>query len=149
MSAVSTPADAIICSKCAFSQRLKVLSPCPLHLSTEEDSNQYSLADTYLYDSTLSESTIRLLQLEPGSGDDPIRCSMVVKSLGRGVIYNALSYTWGDSNTKQEIFCDGLRLDITQNLHAALRQLREDDRTQLLWVDAVCINQVNTPEKTA
>jgi hypothetical protein len=55
----------------------------------------------------------------------------------------------GNLNTVQNIFCDGLRLDITQNLYAALWQLREDDRTQPLWADAVCINQLNTPEKTA
>ncbi|PMD37938.1 hypothetical protein L207DRAFT_387469, partial [Hyaloscypha variabilis F] len=53
--------------------------------------------------------------------------------------YNILSYSWGDENLKQTIICDGENLEITQSLYDALRQLREDGRSQALWADAICI----------
>ncbi|KAF1999212.1 HET-domain-containing protein [Amniculicola lignicola CBS 123094] len=122
--------------------------PCPQHLTENQDLRQHSLPDTYLYDSTLSNHMIRLLQLGPGMGDDPIRCSLVEKSLDQEFIYNALSYTWGDPTRTRTISCEGQRLVITESLHAALWQFREDGRVTPLWVDAVCINQANTDEKS-
>jgi hypothetical protein len=106
-----------------------------------------ALADVYLYDSALSGRTIRLLQLEAGSGDNPIRCRLVVKPLDNHVVYNALSYTWGEQGNRT-IFCDDKRLEIGENLYQALWRLRQDGRTELLWVDAVCINQEDDAEKT-
>jgi hypothetical protein len=37
---------------------------------------------------------------------------------------------------------------VRSNLHAALKQLRKEEHDIWLWVDAVCINQSNTEEKT-
>ena len=34
--------------------------------------------------------------------------------------YEAISYVWGDENYKEEIICDGLRLEIPRNLAAVL-----------------------------
>jgi hypothetical protein len=39
------------------------------------------------------------------------------------------------------------RLSITENLHSALRQLRQTENHRILWVDAVCINQSDDVEK--
>ena len=36
---------------------------------------------------------------------------------------------------------------ITQNLFAALQRLRSPEKDRTLWVDSVCINQLNVPEK--
>lgn len=37
---------------------------------------------------------------------------------------------------------------VTQNLHAALKRLRLQHQSRLLWVDAICINQDDTSEKS-
>ena len=37
---------------------------------------------------------------------------------------------------------------ITQNLHAALKRLRLQNQSRVLWVDAICINQDDTCEKS-
>lgn len=37
---------------------------------------------------------------------------------------------------------------VTQNLHAALKRLRLQNQSRVLWVDAICINQDDTSEKS-
>jgi hypothetical protein len=40
-------------------------------------------------------------------------------------------------------------LGITQNLALALRHLRDSQRPRILWIDAICINQNDLPERSA
>ena len=117
-------------------------------VASAENAPYTSPVDTYRY-SALVGRTIRLLTLEVGSGDDPLHCSISVEQLDKSVIYNALSYTWGDEAPKHTISCDDQRLEITENLHSALRQIREDGRTEPIWIDAISINQSDIDERTA
>ncbi|KAF2815277.1 heterokaryon incompatibility, partial [Mytilinidion resinicola] len=61
--------------------------------------------------------------------------------------FEALSYTWGPATTNSyhKIYIRGHRLHVTQSLHDALSQLR-DEVVGYLWVDAVCINQNSDAE---
>jgi hypothetical protein len=64
--------------------------------------------------------------------------------------YVALSYVWGDATVKRTIFVDGTPMAITQNLEAALYQLRNYPRVKQgfrIWADAVCINQDDLSER--
>lgn len=64
----------------------------------------------------------------------------------------ALSYVWGDSSDKREIFVDGIPVLVTASLEAALRELRNHVRIQqgfLIWADALCINQDDLDERAA
>jgi Heterokaryon incompatibility protein (HET) len=64
--------------------------------------------------------------------------------------YVALSYVWGDSTIKRRIFVDGTPMAITQNLEAALYQLRNYPRVKQgfrIWADAICINQDDLNER--
>ena len=63
--------------------------------------------------------------------------------------YNALSYVWGDSSSSVTITCDGHPFEITRNLYEVLSQLKKKGNHELLWVDAICINQSDDDEKTA
>lgn len=66
--------------------------------------------------------------------------------------YFALSYTWGNSECKSTIFLDGHEVKVTRNLEDALRSLRDykvlPEQT-LLWVDALCINQMDKDERAS
>lgn len=86
---------------------------------------------------------------------------MVTRNTGSDVQnvppYEALSYTWGSLPTSPHTLsiaisdCDIATLDITPNLDLALRRLREDipaNKSRLLWIDAVCINQSDLVEKS-
>ncbi|KAI1205494.1 HET-domain-containing protein [Annulohypoxylon truncatum] len=67
--------------------------------------------------------------------------------------YMALSYTWGAENPNQNIIIDGHNTPVQNNLHAFLRRHYNSlpqsnlDETYL-WVDAICINQLDKHEKS-
>ncbi|KAK5651493.1 hypothetical protein OQA88_11947 [Cercophora sp. LCS_1] len=87
----------------------------------------------------------------PGKPSDPIICSLSTASLDGNPQYDALSYVWGDPTICDKIIVDQQERNVTANLYAALRRLRNlRDATEPkeLWVDALCINQDDKDEKT-
>jgi hypothetical protein len=103
----------------------------------------------------LEGDCIRLLGLLPNeseAGEAPLRCKLYKYSLQklspRTHRYEALSYTWGDPRETRSISVDDNQLLITVNLYAALARLRLHSHERIIWVDAVCIDQHNTKERT-
>ena len=91
---------------------------------------------------------IRLISLLPGTKADEIRCEImhITPEDDRG--YEAVSYTWGEQGSgKHTIMLNDLRLAVTQNLITALYHLRYEDLARYLWIDALCINQLDHKEK--
>jgi hypothetical protein len=70
----------------------------------------------------------------------------VIEARTRG--YEALSYTWGSPADLLSILVNQTEVPVTRNLHAALQHLREDTDEVILWVDALCINQMDDAEKS-
>ena len=98
----------------------------------------------------LQDRHIRLLSLYPSSDENAtIRCSVAPHSLNWNPPYEALSYTWGDPSDicPKPVDFNGFPKHISSNLEAALRVLRFHDRTRILWIDALCINQKDIDEK--
>ena len=88
----------------------------------------------------------------PSSRDQPIHLTLETVNLDSDPEYEALSYQWGDPKITTEIFLNGISWQITKNLHSALKAFRSSsagsDRSPVrLWVDAVCINQLDLSEK--
>jgi hypothetical protein len=96
-----------------------------------------------------SRSEIRVLILSGGKPEDDVKCTLGVVSLDEKPEFAALSYVWGDASVKKPITVDGETFEVTSNLNDALRALRPQQRreSRTLWVDAICINQVDTEEK--
>ncbi|KAJ9151264.1 HET-domain-containing protein [Pleurostoma richardsiae] len=91
----------------------------------------------------------RLLKLMPGGLDEPpAQCEIFHSILDDYPPYEALSYVWGDENITTPIIVNGVEHEVTVNLALALRYLRYADRERILWVDALCINQKDIPEKS-
>jgi hypothetical protein len=65
-----------------------------------------------------------------------------------GPPYTALSYVWGDVKMTIEIQINGQPFAIGYNLYAALKQLLQNGVYSWLWVDAICIHQSDTEEKS-
>jgi hypothetical protein len=97
---------------------------------------------------SLGEHQIRILYLLPGQWEDMIECMLMVVSSKNNPKYEALSYTWGDSTITEPITVNGAEFQVTTNLAAALRYLRQSDTINMLWVDALCINQLDDIEKS-
>lgn len=100
-----------------------------------------------LYRPIQKDKEIRLLVLEPGEGNDTIRCRLKHVSLSEDPKYEALSYVWGHSRKKGHIYCDDRPIAIGKELFDALEALRKPDRERVLWIDALCINQSDDLEK--
>jgi hypothetical protein len=107
-------------------------------------------------------NTIRLLRLLPSEDKlENLRCELLEYFIQDSDItsdlYEALSYFWGGDDKPQSVIITGDRggdhrkdstqLAVTQNLYAALLQLRHHQFPRLIWVDAICIDQENEEEK--
>ncbi|KAK2745175.1 hypothetical protein FQN55_006299 [Onygenales sp. PD_40] len=94
----------------------------------------------------------RLLLLGSGQGDEPLRGTLVVHALEPSFApippYEAVSYVWGTQPTQTSIHIDGRPVAIRPHLDAALRSLRLPGQARRLWIDALCIDQSNTDERT-
>ncbi|EUC42940.1 hypothetical protein COCMIDRAFT_71725, partial [Bipolaris oryzae ATCC 44560] len=120
---------------------------------------QRSVKPDYEY-KTLPEGRVRLLVLLPGPQEAAIRCSLrpvaladfedrfTVNSKFELGMYEALSYCWGESKETKTIDCDGQSLEIRANLENILRYFRYEDKTRVMWVDGICINQKDDTERS-
>ncbi|KAF1922416.1 uncharacterized protein M421DRAFT_426919 [Didymella exigua CBS 183.55] len=126
----------------------------------------------------LKENQIRLLRLHAGTPDSQIACQLhIVDLLAYEDIaaeskiegwerFDAISYVWGDRKQVVEISCassisppiafpalispgDGVSISVTANLVDALRRFRDPLRAQIIWADALCINQRDNYERAA
>ncbi|KAI1079949.1 HET-domain-containing protein [Whalleya microplaca] len=68
--------------------------------------------------------------------------------------YEALSYVWGSPNKQDTVIVDSATeqreyiLGITYNLAEAMRHLRyNNNRSRVMWIDAICINQRDNEER--
>ncbi|KAF6829584.1 ankyrin and het domain-containing protein [Colletotrichum plurivorum] len=107
----------------------------------------------YQYEPLSAPDSIRLL-LEPfaSSHDDILRGSLLNTTLWEcdyDLIDNstALSYVWGSGEKPCQILLDGQAFAITRSLHDALRDMRDGTRVRRVWADALCINQLDIPER--
>ncbi|KAJ9652746.1 hypothetical protein H2198_008018 [Neophaeococcomyces mojaviensis] len=61
--------------------------------------------------------------------------------------YVALSYVWGNRESKRVIFVEDSPLFVTANLYDAMMALRPPYRCLVIWIDFLCIDQTNDEEK--
>jgi hypothetical protein len=101
----------------------------------------------FQYQTLTAVDAFRLVVLEAGTSEDVIRCHLVNSSLSENPDYEALSYTWGDTQPACEILLDGQIMSIRQNLCFALYHLRSEFEDRVLWIDAICIDQGSTSER--
>ena len=101
------------------------------------------------YGKLSSPRSIRLLILHSAaSSTAPIVCSLKEVSLDECPSYKALSYTWDNQELCCSIDCSGFVLYTTPNCLAALRQLRQTQVLEVLWVDSLCIDQTSISERS-
>jgi hypothetical protein len=103
-------------------------------------------------------SSIRILEIQPGSFNNPIVSNFHYVDLEFSECrYKALSYVWGGKRSFNygnveklrtvTIQCNGNNVKITNNLEQALNHVRSTSSPKLLWADAICINQDGQKER--
>lgn len=95
----------------------------------------------------VSES-MRILILEAGALDDLVICSLENAQLDQHPQFEALSYVWGDQADRKDIIVNAERIDVTENLEAALRHLRTESVPRRVRINDICVNQKNNEEKS-
>ncbi|KAF2826022.1 HET-domain-containing protein [Ophiobolus disseminans] len=134
-----------------------------------------SVTDTHgvVYETLPSSTSIRVLQIESVASQDDamLSCTLHMVDLANPALnFNALSYTWGDpfyrswyekapgiQDQGARIDCNGTKMNITLNLHAALQIIAQrqstradsSDHVDYLWVDSLCINQLDVEERNS
>lgn len=119
--------------------------------SSSPDFHYTRLADQATY--------IRLIKIRPSADlTDTIQLDLFHKQLHHVSAYLALSYTWGrpavnfpaDWNDKHysfKLMVNGCKFSVRPNLFHALLELRRQGPETSFWIDAICIDQSNIPEK--
>ncbi|KAI1429220.1 heterokaryon incompatibility protein-domain-containing protein [Xylaria sp. FL1777] len=107
---------------------------------------------------------IRLLIVQPGAFNDPIKCSFhytyLIGDASHHFPFDSLSYCWGSSPDITHILLDpdyydsinrpwdGREFPVGRNVETALRRLRSETKPLRIWIDAVCINQEDIDERS-
>ena len=98
----------------------------------------------------LPEDSIRLMRILPQNSHSEICCETKQFHMRDLPEYTALSYTWGSKDANYVIILEGSRRSVRKNLWRFLHQAKElkSEFTGWLWIDALCINQNNTTERS-
>jgi hypothetical protein len=106
---------------------------------------------TSSYPKLPNSTSIRTLRFEIVPESRDIRGSFTIIDLAdkHHLNYEALSYAWGNPTpvTQAGIEQHDLKIGIAQNLADGLARLRRDGQTELIWIDAICIDQRNVEER--
>ena len=97
----------------------------------------------------IADDHIRLIQLLPQSTATLIECSIHHSNLEEAEhSYIAFSYCWGNPAITKILLLGGHEISVTENLfHALSVIIQHHDHTTYFWIDALCINQQNIPER--
>lgn len=102
----------------------------------------------YRYQQLPEDGHIRLLRLQPGRRGDHIHSYLETVSMKDAFRkYECVSYVWGDTPEYRRIIVDGHSFYVKLNLFAALQHFRDANAIRTLWVDSICIQQTDPPEK--
>ncbi|KAL7905310.1 heterokaryon incompatibility protein domain-containing protein [Trichoderma velutinum] len=100
----------------------------------------------------LDKDSLRLIEIRPAAHEsDPVVGTLTEVTFGSRPKFEALSYTWGTEKANEAIILNGFPFEVGKNLLDALRFLRRqatsNKERQLFWIDAICINQSDVPER--
>jgi hypothetical protein len=119
-----------------------------MQTQTQTQTETQTMAPAYPDKQRLEGNQIRLIRVYPAGDDQTLKCDLITRDLTDNLEYNALSYVWGSGASRKELLLHKNTIEITENLYNALIRYRRSEHTQLLWADAVCINQKDDVEKT-
>ncbi|GIZ44760.1 hypothetical protein CKM354_000795000 [Cercospora kikuchii] len=125
-------------------QKSSELHHSSLHEVKQELSQVESRGDPRKKEKLRSDiQEIRLLRLQPGQGDEPLRCKLdhTVISSKRHRKYKTVSYCWGQNPENGHVSIDGVPIAVNKSAIRALQRLREKSHELVIWIDAICIIQ--------
>ena len=111
-------------------------------------------AETYPYTyQSLAPNTRSFRLLRLSRVDGLLQCTLEIHSLDNQPTYDAVSYIWGNTDPAYSLkTADSAKiadrwLPIRKSAKNLIRELSPLEGTRYLWIDAICINQDDQPEK--
>lgn len=121
-----------------------------------------------------SKNSIRLLHFQDQSSyttpvekrsskrAEPVQCVLETYDLDQCIPYVALSYAWGQPQSKHHVLVNKKLMPVGENLHSAMHVLRQKSQVHFtvdpereaeliqhhFWIDAICINQDDDDERS-
>ncbi|OAL57164.1 HET-domain-containing protein [Pyrenochaeta sp. DS3sAY3a] len=95
-----------------------------------------------------SKTHFRLLEILRAEPHGQVVCELTPWPMDSAPSYYAISYTWGDPKLCTHIMINGAPLFVRQNCEDVLRQAAFSRASKYVWVDALCIDQDSTEEKS-
>lgn len=81
--------------------------------------------------------------------DVPVHCELSTwPSIDRAPKYSAVSYPWGKTTPVLNILLNGRRMEVRSNCEYVLSHIGPHVKNSHIWIDAVCINQIDNDEKS-
>ncbi|KAF5713019.1 heterokaryon incompatibility protein het-6 [Fusarium globosum] len=110
----------------------------------------------YQYPPLTSLGTVRILSLDPGQPESPLRGNLEEAPVNSLKDYEALSYVWADPGPSDRpheiIICENNQDALLPlrggSIFAALLQIRHPDQKRRVWADQCCINQDDLDERS-
>ncbi|KAK2759174.1 hypothetical protein FQN54_003274 [Arachnomyces sp. PD_36] len=99
-------------------------------------------------DAVAIAAEIRVLVLENGELDSPLRASFRTCSAEDSGLWEAVSYAWEGQAPSETIHIGQRPVKVSKVVREMLELLRYRDCERLLWIDAICINQGDEAEKS-
>ncbi|KAK4547581.1 hypothetical protein LTR36_000538 [Oleoguttula mirabilis] len=121
------------------------VSPRPVTLGGQDPARLPSFRHASLED---AGTQMRLLKYVPGAADESLEVTLSVWAMTETPEYAAISYTWGSEYPKKRITIDGRPFGVNENCWNALHRVRVKNSDMAVWIDAVCIDQAHTAEKS-
>ncbi|KAJ8122854.1 hypothetical protein O1611_g9737 [Lasiodiplodia mahajangana] len=100
---------------------------------------------TYQYEKLLPHE-FRLVRLY-SKKMSTVKCDIIHISLNDHPPYTAISYAWGDTDDRRQIYIGKVGIFVAASLFGALDAVRKREEDILVWVDALCIDQQNRDER--
>lgn len=92
---------------------------------------------------------LRLLVLKAGQPHTSLSCHLLQMSLAEAeeIGFETISYCWGDPKDQAVIDVEGFHLRVPISAIELLQQFRYQDRDRHLWIDSICLNQLDLEER--
>jgi hypothetical protein len=114
---------------------------------TADETDALAYGNTYEYSPIHVGTSIRILKLYPGTGNEPLRGELNEVDLDTHPRFKALSYAWGDATQRNSFICGSKSVFLTRSLCDALRRFRLAREELYIWADGLCIKQQDTIER--
>jgi len=130
-------------------ENVNPLDQSELQPQISENETSATMSPRVLYSHPLADFGFRIFTLDSGVIGSKIVGHIQEFSLLDPPVYNALSYVWGQEPAIHRVFINSEATFIRPNLFHALQRIRLRAGHLRIWVDSLCINQLDDLERNA